>query len=103
MYRLPVDVPTYETRNLVIVFSSRHPKVPQVFADGPVVDRHRFSDGSLCIWYWRDAPGRRWTFDQGLLALIDHAIIHLFKEAWFLDIGEWLGDEIIHDPKGEAA
>jgi hypothetical protein len=55
------------------------------------------------MWYWRDPPERRWTFGQGLLDLINHAIIHLFKEAWFLETGEWLGDEVLHDPKQAAA
>jgi hypothetical protein len=55
------------------------------------------------MWYLRDPPEHRWTFGHGLLDLINHAIIHLFKEAWFLDTGEWLGDEILHDPKGAAA
>lgn len=103
IYRLTVDVPTYERRKLTIVFPRRYPRSPRIFADGPIVNRHRFDDGSLCMWYWRDPPDLRWTFDQGLLDLVNHAILHLFKEAWFLDTGEWLGDEIIHDPKEDAA
>lgn len=102
-YRLSVEVPTYGPRELTIVFPRRHTRSPRVFADGPTVNRHRFDDGSLCMWYWPDPPDRRWTFDQGLLALINHAILHLFKEAWYLDTGEWLGDEVIHDPKEDAA
>ena len=103
IYRLWVEVPTYGLRHLTIVFPRRYPRSPRVFADGLIVSRHRFEDGSLCIWYWRDPVERRWTFDQGILSLINYTIIHLFKEAWFLETGEWLGDEIIHDPKEKAA
>ena len=102
-YHLLVEIPSYGQRRLTIVFPGRTPKTPHVFADGPVVARHRFDDLSLCIWYWRDPPERRWLFNDRLGALIDHAIIHLFKEAWFMDTGEWLGDEVSHDPRKDAA
>lgn len=102
-YHLMVDVPTWGPRRLSIVFPIRYPRSPRVFADGPFLGRHRFDDGSLCMWYWRDPPEQRWLFDEGLLSLINHAIIHLFKEAWFIEHGEWLGDEITHDPRKEVA
>ena len=103
VYRVTVEIPTYGPRQLTIMFPRRYPKSPRVFADGPFLGRHRFGDGSLCIWYWRDPPEWKWIFEQGLLTLINHAILHLFKEAWFTDTGEWLGDEITHDPQKEVA
>jgi hypothetical protein len=103
VYHLPVEIPSYGQRQLTIVFPGRTPRTPHVFADFLVVTRHRFDDLSLCMWYWRDPPEHRWLFDDGLAALIGHAIIHLFKEAWFMDTGEWLGDEVTHDPQKDAA
>ena len=103
VYLVTVEVPTYGPRQLTIVFPHRYPENPRVFAEGPGLNRHRFNDGSLCMWYWRDSPERKWLFAEGLLALINHAIVHLFKKAWFADNGEWLGDEITHDPRKEAA
>ena len=103
VYRLVVEVPTYEHRRLTIVFPRRSPRTPHVFVNGPKVARHRFDDGSLCMWYWRDPPGRKWVFRNGLLDLIDHAAIHLFREGWFVDTGEWLGDEIMHSQTVGAA
>jgi hypothetical protein len=102
-YRVTVEIPTYGTRTLTIIFPRRAPRNPRVFSDGPFLGRHRFDDGSLCMWYGRDPSHQRWVFDDGLHKLIDHAILHLFKEAWFIDTGEWLGDEIIHHQRKGAA
>jgi hypothetical protein len=55
------------------------------------------------MWYWRDPLEQGWLFDEGLLALINHAIVHLFKEAWFIETNEWLGEEILHVGKKEAS
>lgn len=35
--------------------------------------------------------------DDGLLALIDHARVHLFKEAYWRETGFWPGPEAAHD------
>lgn len=74
--------------------------LPNVFADGPTDSPHRFSDRGrtrLCIWYPSDPDAQRWVPTDGLLALFGMAQHHLFKEAWWRESGEWLGDEAPHD------
>ena len=102
-YRLPVEVPTYGVRQVTISFDRKAPNMPRVFADGPCLSRHRFEDESLCMWYQKDPPERRWLFNEGLCLLVGHIKIHLFKESWFVDTGEWLGDEIRHRPEPVAS
>ncbi len=103
MYRLLVDVPTYGVRKVSIFFPRKYPMAPSVFADGPHLSRHRFRDGSLCMWYHSDPPERRWRFSDGLPLLVGHTELHLFKESWFIDTGEWLGAEILHQPGPSAS
>ena len=45
-------------------------RTPKVFVDGPKESPHRYSDGSLCMWYPQDPPEQKWVFDDGLLALL---------------------------------
>jgi hypothetical protein len=35
--------------------------------------------------------------DDGLLALFGMILVHLFKEAYWRENGQWLGDEFPHD------
>ena len=51
------------------------------------------------MWYPSDPPEKRWTIDKGLLALIDTALVHLFKERYAVDHPEepWLGQRY-HTP-----
>lgn len=98
-----VDVPGYERRHLRIEFGRGHLQTPRVFADGPRRSKHRYSDGSLCMWYPRDPEERRWVRSDGLVALIGLAIQHLFREAWWRETGEWLGEEAPHDVEDDKA
>jgi len=50
----------------------------------------------LCMWRPGDPPERRWVDEDGLLALFGMTAEHLFKEAWWREHGEWLGDEAPH-------
>jgi hypothetical protein len=59
--------------------------------------RHTYGGNRLCMWYPDDPPDRRWRKSDGLLKLIDTAVMHLFKEYYFRETGEWLGDEV-HRP-----
>jgi hypothetical protein len=88
-------VPHYDPRKIQIRFSGNS-DVPSVFADGPQESPHRYSDGSLCMWHPRDPVDRRWVFEDGLFALIGLVMVHLFKEAWWRETGEWLGEEVAH-------
>ena len=94
-YKATVRVPHYEAREIHIRFSGMS-DAPSVFADGPRDSPHRYSDGSLCMWYPHDPIDRRWVFEDGLLDLIGLVIAHLFREAWWRETGEWLGEEVPH-------
>lgn len=114
-YTATIDVPFYEPRHVTIEFRQRS-RIPGVTVDGPADSPHRYDDGTLCMWVPVDAGPARWTFDHGLLDLLDTIRAHLFREAWWRETrdadgrGEWLGPELGHqtieplttDPK-EAA
>lgn len=85
IYRIPIVVPVYdESRTLTITMgASAHPSArpPLVLIDGPVCRRHRFPDtGGLCMWWCEDPDDERWVPDDGLLALVGHAIDHAYCE-----------------------
>lgn len=96
-YKVTVPVPGYEPRVLTIkVYGYDQPSAAEVVADGPADSPHRYPGGSLCMWLPADPPGERWEPRQGLLALIDLAVLHLFREAWWRDTGVWAGREASH-------
>ena len=97
-YRVTVPVPHYEARGIRIRFNGNS-EVPSVFADGPEESPHRYPDGSLCMWYPEDPIDHTWVFDDGLLHLIGLAMAHLFREAWWRETGEWVGEEVSHVPQ----
>jgi len=96
-----LEVPHYEPRQVEIRFE-RWSKVPRVRADGPG-SPHRYDDtGTLCMWYPSDPVERKWVFEDGLLALLNHIQAHLFREAWWREHGEWLGPQVPHGPAKET-
>jgi len=96
-YTVTVDVPEYEPRRLTISMSnSFEPILNGVVADGPTDSPHRYPGAKLCMWYPSDPTDRRWVADDGLRTLIEHARIHLFKEAWWRETREWLGSQAPH-------
>ena len=97
-YRVSLTVPHYETKKIRIRFAGLS-DVPSVFADGPQKSPHRYSDDSLCMWYPQDPIERKWVFEDGLLALLGLIMAHMFREAWWRETGEWLGEEIPHGPQ----
>lgn len=94
-YRLLLPIPEYEERAVKIRFEG-HSDIPTVFSDGPGDSPHRYSDKSLCMWYPQDPDERKWVFGDGLLMLILMTTIHLFREAWWRETGEWVGEEVPH-------
>jgi hypothetical protein len=87
--------------------TTAEPELTRVYADGPDESPHRYAPApkdprsSLCIWYPNDPPERRWVPQDGLLSLIEMTRIHLFKEAFWRETGEWLGEEAPHQiPSG---
>lgn len=101
-YAITLSVPHYERRCIRVSFRVANSRLPMVTADGPS-SPHRYDDGRLCLWYRWDSRDRRWEVEDGLLQLLCIVTEHLFKEAWWRETGEWLGDEVLHDPEGIGA
>jgi hypothetical protein len=83
-------------RTVRIEFARGSPEVPRVFSDGPSDSPHRYDDGTLCMWYPRDPAELRWTRRDGTAALIGSIILHLLREQWWRETGEWAGPEAPH-------
>ena len=107
-----VPIEGYEDRRVLIRFDSMDPHHPVVLVDGPDDSPHRFPTRGgrheLCLWYPLDPPERRWVPEDGLITLFGMITIHLFKEAWQRENGEWIGEEYPHNqdqdkPSGQAA
>jgi hypothetical protein len=97
IYRLTVEVPEYEPRRVVIGLANwTTPGVPVITVDGPCESPHRYGLNQLCIWHPADPPEQCWIAEDGLLALIDHARLHLFKEAYWRETGSWPGPQAPH-------
>lgn len=95
--RLTIPVPGYEPRKVTIkVWNSFKPQYPRVTADGPSDSPHHYRDNALCMWHPDDDDDKRWVPEDGLLALVRHVQLHLFKEAWWRESGEWIGEEAPH-------
>lgn len=82
-YRFAVDTPVYDDQRLVTVTprSPRSHEDPVVFIDGQPCLRHRWPDGSLCMWLDSDPPEMRWVAADGFLALVGHIEQHAWCEA----------------------
>ena len=104
VYRLMVSVTHYEPRTIEMHFrrDTAVPSLTRIYADGPTESPHRFSPHakdrqnrtSLCVWHPEDPPELRWVPSDGLLTLIELTRVHLFKEAFYRETGEWLGEEV---------
>jgi hypothetical protein len=100
-YSGEVDIEDYEPRRIRLVFrpTTQIDSNPVITADGPTDSPHRYPDGELCCWYPKDPAAQRWVWADGLVSLIDQVRVHLLKEAWWRETGEWLGDAAPHAPK----
>jgi hypothetical protein len=98
VYTLTVDVPEYPSRRVTIALPNwSMPTVASVTVDGPKESPHRYGKRELCIWHPNAPPEKRWMPADGLLALIDHVRVHLFKEAYWRETGLWPGPEAPHN------
>ena len=99
-YTLTVPVPEYEPRRIQLRFRNHYkPLLLGVTTDGPSgkdASPHRYGAARLCMWHPDAGDDRRWVPEDGLLALIRQAQLHLFREGWWRETGEWLGDEVLH-------
>jgi hypothetical protein len=83
-------------RTVRIEFAPGSPEVPRVFADGPPDSPHRYNDGSLCMWYPHDPNDLRWSRRDGAAALVGYIALHLVREQWWRETGDWPGPEAPH-------
>lgn len=73
---------------------------PKVFVKSPKINDpnskiHRYNDGSLCLFDWREKPWKEhYRIDQKLIPWIAEWLVfyELYKET-----GEWLGPEAPHE------
>jgi hypothetical protein len=98
IYTVTIAIPDYEPRRVEILFPKRVPSLPKITTDGPTDSPHRYDKQELCIWYPDDPEEHRWVFEDGLLVLLGLIAVHLFREAWWCETGEWLGPEAGHPP-----
>jgi hypothetical protein len=97
-YTLTVIVPEYDdARRIKLMFdATRSRSAPHILSDGPTESPHRYADNermTLCVWEPTDPPEQRWLWDDGLLVLLALIRLHLFKESWWRDTGEWPGPQ----------
>jgi hypothetical protein len=98
-YQFVRAVPGHEDRRVTVEFDCRSWWAPAVYVDGPSgfdASPHRYPSrgrSELCIWHPDDPPDRTWVPEDGLLVLFGMIAEHLFKEAWWREHHEWLGEE----------
>jgi hypothetical protein len=101
-WRVRVNVPVYDEEFdlLIEIQEDRNVRVTAENWTGPM--KHTFGANRLCMWFPDDPAERRWQREQGLLVLVDTAVTHLFKELFYRETREWLGEEAPHGPKIES-
>lgn len=103
VWRVSVIVPVYEMEYSLRIELEERGAVRVVAENWTGLMKHTFGHNRLCMWYPDDPGEKRWQRADGLLKLIDTAVVHLFKELYWRETGEWLGEEAPHDvPKFEA-
>ena len=95
-YRVAMEIPHYEPRQVEVFFPKDAPKYVEITVDGPTDSPHRYDAKRLCIWHPDDPVENRWVFDDGLLSLLGLVAAHLFREAWWRETREWLGPAVDH-------
>lgn len=80
-YQFTVGVPATTEERLLRVEFRQGALNPFVFVDGPRCLRHRWADGSLCMWDPEAPRTERWVCADGLPSLASHARLHLHCES----------------------
>lgn len=92
-----------QPRRVRIEFGRYNAAVPRVFVDGPTDSPHRYEDGSLCMWYPPDPAELRWRRADGGPELVGCIGLHLLREQWGRDTGEWVGPEAPHGVRSQPS
>lgn len=99
--------PTPESPRYEIQIDHKSGRAPVVRVTQPAIRpgaRHKYPDGSLCL-YWPKDPEWRWSPDESLgQTIVPWAALWLYYyEAWLV-VGEWLGPSAPHArKKGKGA
>lgn len=80
-----------------ITWPKERPESVSVYVTGPADSPHRYRSGALCMWFPADDASRRWTRDDGPVALVAHVLAHLAREEWWRRTGEWVGEQAPHE------
>lgn len=93
-YEFEVDVTgTLDTVGVEVKFGPRGSDRPAIRVDGPECLRHRWDDGTICVWDPGDPVERRWVLGDGFEALRNHIQLHAFCEEECRQGGKWLKPE----------
>ncbi|MDZ4063479.1 MAG: hypothetical protein U1E22_02320 [Coriobacteriia bacterium] len=98
LYVVSVEVDYFGRRQVSVLIDEHGTHLrPRVWAADPRPLKHQFKDGSLCMWHVWDPPDKRWVYEDGLVALLDLAKFHLYREERYRETGRWMGPEAPHD------
>ncbi len=95
IYRFETEIPEISSSVPVRIElrTQRRPWRAAVFVDAPKCLRHRYDDGSLCMWWAWHPKSRRWVLSDGLGLLVHYVRKHLFQEACCRAGLPWPGEE----------
>lgn len=97
LYVASVEVDHFGCQQVTVLIDERSTDLrPRVWTADPRPLKHQFKDGSLCMWYVWDPPDKRWVYEDGLVALLDLAKLHLYREERYRETGRWMGPEAPH-------
>lgn len=71
---------TTDTVGIVVEFGPENSDYPAIRVDGRECLRHRWSDGTICVWDPRDPVERRWVLTDGFEELHKLIRVHVFCE-----------------------
>jgi hypothetical protein len=99
----PTDVSPEYSVKIVYRFADQNSKSPRVWVESPEISpaaKHRYSDGSLCLYF---PPDRSWTPNKFIADTIVlwTALWLAFYEIW-LDTDHWYGPEAPHTGKKQG-
>lgn len=93
-YRFCVGVAGRNEERLVRVDFTPMRSNPGVHVGGPPCLRHRWGDGSLCMWDPQGPPSERWQIADGLSELAEHVRIHIHCEGQCRAGNPWPKEEM---------
>lgn len=97
LYLALVEIPHFGRQYVSVLIDERDTSArPCVWTADPRPMRHQFVNRSMCMWSRWDPPDRRWVYEDGLVALLDLAKLHIYREERYRETGRWMGPEAPH-------